>query len=194
MIRVDALRGPAISPILQELAALRITVFRDFPYLYDGDLAYEMSYLQTYVDSPNAIVAAAYDADVLIGAATGLPMTEHEDAFSAPFKQRGYELKDIFYCAESVLLPQFRGKGIGHQFFDLREGHARELAAKHCCFCAVERPEQHPARPAQYRALDGFWKKRGYAPLRGVQAAFDWKELGDTQETTHMLQFWMRDL
>ncbi|PUB17220.1 GNAT family N-acetyltransferase [Yoonia sediminilitoris] len=194
MIRVVALQGAAIAPVVPELAALRITVFRAFPYLYDGDLDYEMSYLQSYVDSPAAIVAAAYDGDRLIGASTGLPMTDHEEAFGLPFRQRGYALDTIFYCAESLLLPQYRGQGIGHKFFDLREAQARGLGAKHVCFCAVERPADHPARPAEYRPLDGFWKKRGYAPLAEVKATFDWKDVGDDEETAHTLQFWMRDL
>ncbi len=100
----------------------------------------------------------------------------------------------VFYCAESVLLPGYRGQGIGHRFFDLREAHARTMGFTHCAFCSVIRPADHPARPADYRPLDGFWRARGYAPMPGVIAEFSWKDLGEDHETRKPLQFWMRAL
>ena len=44
-IRVAPLTGAAIIPALPALARLRITVFRDWPYLYDGAMTYEQGYL-----------------------------------------------------------------------------------------------------------------------------------------------------
>jgi len=58
----------------------------------------------------------------------------------------------------------------------------------------VNRPPDHPMRPAEYRPLDGFWRKRGYAPLEGAVARFAWKDLGQASETEKTLQFWMRPL
>jgi hypothetical protein len=43
----------------------------------------------------------------------------------APFIAAGGNVDHIFYFGESVLLPQFRGMGIGHHFFDEREAAAR---------------------------------------------------------------------
>ena len=114
--------------------------------------------------------------------------------FAAPFAATGIALSDIFYCAESVLLPQFRGQGVGHRFFDIREAQARKLGRRHVAFCSVQRPADHPARPAGYRPLDAFWRARGYAPVPGVIASFRWRDLGDSMESAKPLQFWMRDL
>ena len=194
MIRVARLTGAALGAALAEVAALRIAVFRDFPYLYDGDLAYEERYLRTYRDSENAILVGAYDGARLVGAATGTPMEDHASDFAAAFDGRGIALSDIFYCAESVLLPGCRGQGIGHRFFAAREEHARALGRSYCAFCAVVRPADHPLRPEGYRPLDAFWRKRGYAPLKGAVAQFRWKDIDRNEETGHMLQFWMRAL
>jgi len=194
MIRVAALTGPALEAALADVARLRIEVFRDWPYLYDGDLAYEQSYLQSYRDSDAAIVVGAYDGDRLIGAATGTPMEDHAEDFAAAFEARGVALKDIFYCAESVLLPQYRGQGVGHRFFDEREAHARRLGRRFVAFCAVQRPDEHPLRPQGYRPLDRFWRKRGYAPEAGVVARFEWKDIDQDVATSKPLQFWMRPL
>lgn len=193
-IRVEPLTGRSLTAALDELARLRIRVFRDWPYLYDGDLDYERRYLATYRESHGAILVGAFDGERLIGAATGTPMEDHAADFGAALAGCGVPLERIFYCAESVLLPAYRGRGIGHRFFDLREDHARALGRTHAAFCGVVRPEGHPARPAEYRPLDAFWRKRGYAPVEGAIAHFRWKELGEAEESDHALQFWMRAL
>ncbi|NVK58883.1 MAG: GNAT family N-acetyltransferase [Rhodobacteraceae bacterium] len=193
-MRVETLTGAALDAALDEVAKLRIAVFRDWPYLYDGDLAYERRYLQSYRDSPGAVLVGAFDGDRLVGAATGTPMEDHADDFAAAFAGTGFDLGTIFYCAESVLLPAYRGRGVGHRFFDLREAHARALGRAHSAFCGVARPADHPLRPAGAAPLDPFWRKRGYVPLEGAVATFRWKDIDRTEETAHPLQFWIRDL
>lgn len=193
-VTVRALTGKALEAALDGVAALRIAVFRDWPYLYDGTLDYEREYLQTYRTSANALLVGAFDGDRLVGASTSTPMEDHAEAFAAPFAGLGMPLTDIYYGAESVLLPEYRGQGIGHRFFDLREDFARSLGRKWLAFCSVTRPDDHPLRPATYRTNDAFWLGRGYVPLPGVQAEFAWKDVGEAGETTKRLQFWMRGL
>lgn len=193
MIRTESLTGTAVAAVLDDLARLRIAVFRDWPYLYDGDLEYERDYLRAY-QSPGAVVVAAWDGDRMVGAATGAPMEDHADDFAVAFADRPERLGKIFYCAESVLLPEYRSHGLGHVFFDGREAQGRLLGRHYSVFCSVIRPQTHPMRPNDYRPLDRFWRKRGYAPLPGVTAEFDWKDIGATASTRKPLQFWMKEL
>ena len=193
MITTRILTGEAVAGVLDGLARLRIAVFRDWPYLYDGDEGYERDYLRAYT-APGAVVVAALDGERMVGAATGAPMEHHAKDFAAAFADRPERLKDIFYCAESVLLPDYRGQGLGHAFFDGREAQGRALGRRWSAFCSVIRPPDHPARPADYRPLDGFWRKRGYQPLPGVIASFHWRDVGEAEETTKQLQFWMKPL
>ncbi len=194
MIRIARLQGAALEAALDDLARLRIEVFRGWPYLYDGDPAYEARYLQSYRDSADAILVGAFDGARLVGAATGTPMEDHATEFGAALEELGLPLNEIFYCAESVLLPQYRGQGVGHAFFDAREAHARALGRSHAAFCGVIRPRDHPLRPRDHRPLDGFWRRRGYAPLPGAVAQYRWKDIDQPGETDHALQFWMRRL
>ncbi len=188
------LTGPDLDAALEDVARLRIAVFRDWPYLYDGDMEYERRYLATYRESAGAILVAAFDGARIVGASTGTPMEDHAGEFAAPLAVTGVPLTSIFYCAESVLLPTYRGQGAGHAFFDAREAHARELGRSHAVFCSVKRPDDHPARPEGYRPLDAFWRSRGYAPVPGAVAGFRWKDIGAASETEKPLQVWMRPL
>ncbi|MCA2009125.1 GNAT family N-acetyltransferase [Tritonibacter mobilis] len=194
VLRIETLTGAALEAALDDVARLRIEVFRAWPYLYDGDLAYERDYLQSYRDSAGAVVVGAFDADRLVGAATGTPLADHADDFAAAFAESTLDMADIFYCAESVLLPAYRGQGAGHGFFDAREAHARELGFAKSAFCSVIRPKEHPLHPTGYTPLDPFWRKRGYQPLPGAVAEFAWKDIDQPKETTKTLQFWLRDL
>ncbi|MDQ2067237.1 GNAT family N-acetyltransferase [Xinfangfangia sp. CPCC 101601] len=193
-VTVRALTGADLEQALDGVAALRIAVFRDWPYLYDGSLDYERAYLQTYRDSPGALLVGAFHGDQLIGASTSTPMEDHAEAFAEPLKAIGLPVETILYGAESVLLPAFRGQGLGHRFFDLREEHARALGRSHVAFCSVMRPDNHPMRPAHFRTNDAFWRGRGYTPLDGVFAEFSWKDTNAAAESAKPLQFWIREL
>ncbi len=193
-IAIRDLTGAALIAALDGLADLRIAVFRDFPYLYAGDRAYERDYLTAYAQSKGALIVGAFDGDRLIGAATAAPMADHASEFAAPFRERGMDIDDIFYFGESVLLPDYRGHGVGHAFFDRREARARELGFSHASFCAVVRPTDHPARPAGYSPLDAFWRKRGFAPVDGLIGEYGWRDVGSDAKTQHPMQFWLKSL
>ncbi|WP_077922339.1 GNAT family N-acetyltransferase [Spirosoma sp. 209] len=187
--------GPAIRTVLTELANLRITVFRDFPYLYEGTPDYEKKYLETYMQSQRSLLFAAYADDRMVGATTALPLTDETDEVQAPFRQAGYALDEVFYFGESILLPDFRGRGLGHRFFDEREAHARRFGTyRLTCFCAVERPSDHPLRPAGYQPLDAFWTKRGYQRDPALRSVFHWPDLDETESTPKPMVYWTRPL
>ena len=177
-----------------DLARLRIEVFRAFPYLYEGDLDYERRYLATYMASPRAVIVGAFDGGRLVGAATAAPLADHFAEFAEPFAARGLSAAGIFYFGESVLREAWRGQGIGVRFFEEREKAARDAGFTACAFSAVIRPPDHPARPAGYQPLDAFWKKRGYQRLDGFVTHFAWRDIGEADETSKPMEFWLRRL
>lgn len=199
-VRIEILSGAALARGIDAVARLRMSVFRDWPYLYDGDLAYEADYLATFSKGAGSIIVAAIDGTEIIGAATGSPLSQHTEEFGSLFVEHGLEPETIFYCGESVLLSSYRGQGIGHAFFDHREGHARSLRDKdghpiaQSTFCGVIRSAEDPRCPPDYQPLDGFWEKRGYQKVPGLVGHYDWREVGDTAETRKDMQFWMREL
>lgn len=192
-LRYEWLTGSAIRTVLDELAQLRITVFRDFPYCYEGSVAYERAYLETYMQSERALLFTAWDSDQMVGATTALPLTDETTEVQQPFRDAGYDLNSVFYFGESILLPAYRGYGLGHRFFDEREAHARQFDQYTLtCFCAVQRPVDHPQRPAGYRPLDEFWTKRGYRQEPALQSTFHWPDIGETESTAKTMVYWVK--
>jgi GNAT superfamily N-acetyltransferase len=194
-IVVSRLTGQSIEAVIPDLARLRVTVFRAWPYLYDGDEAYEARYLQTYIKSPSAAIILARADQRIVGASTCLKLTDETDNVIAPFIAQGWDPADIFYFGESVLLPELRGRGVGVAFFNERESHARDVSdCAYAAFCAVERPADHPARPRDFVPLDSFWTKRGFTKRPDLACRMAWKEIGDDEETEKPLVFWMKAL
>ncbi|WP_198243422.1 GNAT family N-acetyltransferase [methane-oxidizing endosymbiont of Gigantopelta aegis] len=193
-IRIQRLSGEPLRQYIPDLARLRIEVFRDFPYLYDGDYAYEEKYLKTYIDCPDSVIVLAFAGDDIIGASTAIPMKYETDEVKKPFIEHGYNPDEIFYCGESVLDKRYRGLGIGVRFFEEREAHADDLGGfKHICFCCVERPADHPRRPKDYVPLDAFWNKRGYVKHPELTTTYSWKDLDEDKETAKSMTFWLKE-
>jgi len=193
-VDVRPLSGEEIGRHLRDLAALRIAVFAAYPYLYDGDEGYEAEYIKEFAAAPDAVLVAAFDGARVIGAATASPMWAQKDEFRAPFERHGLDTSSLFYFGESVLLPDYRGHGIGHAFFDHREAAARAAGAGSATFAAVVRPADHPSKPAGYSPLDSFWRKRGYELVEGLTTELAWKEHGEAEESAKPMQYWMRRL
>ncbi len=191
---METITGARISSVLADLARLRIAVFRQWPYLYDGDEAYERSYLEVYTRSAAAAVIVARDAGRVVGASSCLPLADEAAAMGAPFVSRALDLGRFFYFAESVLQPAYRGQGIGVRFFEARERIARGTAAEFAVFCAVRRPADHPLRPVGAASLRAFWNNRGFTELPGISCKFAWKEIQSEANVLHDLDYWIKPL
>jgi GNAT superfamily N-acetyltransferase len=194
-LTLHELRGKAVAPWLDGLGRLRIAVFKEYPYLYDGTLEYEREYLQTYANSPDSLVVLVVEGeDTIVGATTCLPLRDEGPEFQAPFIAQGYDVNSVCYFGESILLPELRGQGLGKEFFKRRENHARNLGVEWSAFCAVDRMPDHPLRPPQHRPLDEFWRAQGYQKHPELQATFVWKETGEEAESPKTLTFWLKAL
>jgi GNAT superfamily N-acetyltransferase len=119
-------------------------------------------------------------------------MAAEGENIAAPFTAAGYDVSKIFYFGESVLLPDYRGPGIGVKFFAAREQQATGYGI--ATFCAVQRPADHPRRPPGYQPLDDFWAKRGYTKHPELVCEMSWREVGQSQETAQKLTFWTKKL
>lgn len=179
---------------LDDIARLRIAVFREWPYIYDGDLDYERDYLAAFAAAPDALVVLAKTDGRVVGASTAMPLAAAEEAIRKPFVESGRDPSTLFYFGESVLDRAWRGHGAGRAFFEAREAHAVACGARATTFCSVVRPAEHPLREPGYRPLNGFWRGLGYAPVEGLVCRLSWRDRDEAEETEKPLQFWMRTM
>jgi GNAT superfamily N-acetyltransferase len=193
-LTIERFSAAAVEPFLPDIAALRIEVFREYPYLYRGSLAYESRYLQSYARSPQSVVVVAREGSQVVGAATAMPLDQHSESVAPALTAAGFAASDVYYFGESVLRASYRGRGIGHAFFDGREAAAREFGFRIAAFCAVQRPDDHPRKPPGYVPHDAFWTKRGYTKRPDIVSEFSWLDIDEPHETTKRMLFWVKEL
>jgi GNAT superfamily N-acetyltransferase len=194
-LRLLRVSGPGLEPHLADLARLRVLVFREWPYLYDGSQDYEQSYLRHYASVPDSVIVLAIDGEAVVGASTGMPLADEPDYVQAPFRAAGDDPGRYFYFGESILLPAYRGRGVGVRFFEERLAHARSLGRfDRACFCAVARPDDHPSRPPDHKPLDALWTRQGFTRRPDLVATFRWPDLGEAVQSPKPMVFWVRAL
>lgn len=194
-IKVKSYFGTEANQFIDDLASLRMQVFREFPYLYEGSVENEARYLATFLQAADSIIVIAFDGDRVVGASTGMPLEQETEDIQQPWLEHGIDIQKVFYFSESVLLSEYRGKGIGVQFFEQREAWARKLGRFDLLtFCGVVRPEDHPLRPADFVPLDRFWQKRGFEKREDYVCHLSWVQVDGVEKVENALQFWGKEI
>lgn len=192
--RLSLYSGPAVLPYLPEIARLRITIFKEFPYLYKGSEDIETKYLQAYAEAPDACVFVVRDGETIIGAVTGVPLSREPAAFTAPFAAGPYPLDTIYYLGELLFLPDYRGQGLGSWLLKELADHARSLGRyHHLAGATIVRPEDHPLRPSDYHPIDGLLIRAGLIKHPELHVTLPWPDLDGTI-TDNVMEFWMKEL
>lgn len=194
-LRISTFSGSQIAEFVPDLAKLRIEVFREYPYLYEGSLDYESEYLLSYARTERSVFVIALDGEEVVGVSTGLPMSDADLDFQKPFEAAGLDIGSVFYFGESVLRSEYRGSGVGSRFMRERGSFARALGGfRFCTFCAVQRSGDDPRKPIGYQDLGGFWRKYGFEERPDLETCFSWKEVGTEAERENRMRFWIKQL
>lgn len=193
-ITEQLLTGTAIAEVVDEVATLRLEIFREYPYLYQGRREDERKYLSTYAEAPDACVILAYDGDAVIGAVAGVPLI-HEDAqvLDAFAAGTAFQPDAAYYVGELLFRPAYRNGGLGQKLLARLESHILSLGRYRSLTCAtVERPDDdHPLRTRDYIPITRFLARTGFARLSGVTTSFTWREI-DGVKRDHPMQFWIK--
>lgn len=189
-------QGKEINDWILTLADLRIEIFKEWPYIYNGDLEYEKKYLSRYAQANKSMIAIAFDQNKVIGATSCIWLPEEIDLeIKKPFIDHQFNPHKIAYFGESLLKKDYRGQGIGSQFMKLREEFSLDICnANYAAFCSVVRPAQHPLKPKDYMSLENFWRSKGYTPQESMFCKMSWLDYDQKTQSEKKLQFWMKKL
>jgi ribosomal protein S18 acetylase RimI-like enzyme len=195
-VHYEIVSGQEVSPYIDDLANLRMNVFAEYPYLYEGKLEYERPYLNQYVVSQNSIIALAKIDSRVIGFVSGVPIAESFDQDSKNlFSGKEISVETIFYLGEIVIEPEYRYGSIGNKLYELFERQVRSSGAYTTIMgCMVVRDEDDPKRPSNYVALDKIIEKRGAVKCPDLIERRDWPESGQEDFIPHLMQYWAKEL
>jgi len=186
------LQGADILGHLENIARLRLSLFREYPYLYAGKMKYELQYLQHYANKDEATVIVSSYENQLAGAVTAIPLQYESEEMIAPVAATSYMVERTYYIGELLFYPEYRNKGLGTRLLSRIEEHVLNLQDYDYLICAtVIRPENHPLIPAGYVPIERFLQRNRFAKLPGVSTHSAWKETDGTRKN-HEMQFWLK--
>lgn len=185
MFSMEVVKGKAIEKYAKYIASLRILMFKEFPYLYDGSLEQEEKYLSAYTDSPDSIVILAKQDDCIVGLLTGMPVTKICE-FIADFKkildENNRTTASAYYYGEALILPAYRGQGVLTKMFQELDSVIKKMSYNHAYGITSIREKNDSRRPANYRDTDPLWVRLGLTKTDMIIEG-EWPTISKTGET-----------
>lgn len=196
---IKVLTHKELEPLLPFVAQLRVDIFKNYPYLYDGDIQEEMDDLQKYAQDDNSALAIAYRNDTPIGFLGGSDLTAYswhfENSVPDMFKNAGLNPQEYYYFTDVIILPEHRGNGLSPQLFKALEKYAQNKGSNGSCFI-TEHHENHPLKPDNHKSLVPLWNGLNYKKSTLITYA-SWpthQADGTIKQERHPLVFWFKNL
>ena len=196
-IYIKTFRGESITPYIKDITELCITIYREYPYLYEGTEEEYLPFIEHYTCSNYGIACLLFDNTKPIGVAIGMPMDEMREKYKKPFiNARPQEnCEELFYLGEFLLLNDYRDQGFGKQMYLELERLVKENPKlKKICFCKFDETDQGPLMPENYKALDHFWEKLEFDKCDDLTVTVYWRNIYSEEDSPHKLMHWLKTL
>jgi GNAT superfamily N-acetyltransferase len=195
---IKVLTQEKMEPLLPFIATLRINIFKEYPYLYDGDFKEEMDDLEHCAQLPNNALAIAYYKDIPVGFLYGIPLIEFASHFENPvidlFKNKNLDPTTCYYFGDIIILPEHRGNHLSKELFDTLEAYAQKQGYNSASFI-TESHDIHPLKPTNYKSLDPLWTSLKYKKI-GLTSYSSWKTHqpdGNIARQRHFADIWFKN-
>ncbi|MCT4634959.1 MAG: GNAT family N-acetyltransferase [Rickettsiales bacterium] len=193
-LSLQSFTGEKAKKYLKQIANIRITMFKEFPYLYKGSLEYEEEYLNVYFNSKNSIILLVLDGDKVVGFSNSIPLKEEMEEVKAPFIKNKIDISKYLYVGEMMIKEKYRNKGLSNIIAKYHEQCAKDRNYTNITFMTVIRPNDHPLKPENYRPLEPLWKALGCNPLKEIKIKFSWKQVDKDIPQENQLAVWSKKL
>ncbi|MEO9257235.1 MAG: GNAT family N-acetyltransferase [Crocinitomicaceae bacterium] len=188
-----------VSPLLLFVATLRINIFREYPYLYEGNLKEEMDDLEHCAQLTNNALAIAFYKETPVGFLYGIPLKEFASHFENPvldlFREKNLNPETCYYFADIIVLPEHRGNSLSKKLFNVLEVYAQEQGYHSASFI-TESHDIHPLKPANYKSLEPLWHSLQYKKTR-LTSYGSWQTHqpdGSIARQKHSADIWFKNL
>ena len=191
------LKNLEIERYLEEVIKLRVEVFREYPYLYDGNLEYEKEYFKDFVKDSTARVILVKDGFEVVAVATSIALSNAHlcDDIHKPFIEKGYDVERFYYYGEIMIDKNYRNKGISKQIYGLREKEVLSLGFDRLCFATILKDSDK--MPQDYFDPAEMWKSMRFDEHLDMQVECSWPKIqydGSTREQVSKLNFWVKKI
>lgn len=187
-----------LQEVFPFVAHCRINVFREYPYLYEGNFGEEMNDLEHCAQFMHNAVAIAYYKSIPVGFLYGMPFVEFAPHFESPvidlFKDNNLIPETCYYFADIIILPEHRGNNLSKKLFSALEHYAQKQGYCSASFI-TESHDIHPLKPINYKSLDPLWNSLHYKKT-GLVSYGSWQTHqpdGSISRQRHSADIWLKN-
>lgn len=198
-ISVEIVVGSDIQKYIDYVSALRISTFKDYPYLYKGSLNYEKKYIENYILDNKATLAFAKVNNKIAGISTGIPLASNSEIvkdIQVIFHKNNIDISRYYYYGETIVLPAYRRQGLTTMLYQKQNELVRNWGFKYTTILTVMREDDDPLKPKGYQKPDEIWKHLGFYK-NGLVCAHNWPTIqksGEVIEAYNKLELWVKNL
>lgn len=199
-ITITLYLGVDVLRFIDVVSKMRIEIFREFPYLYEGNLNYEMDYMVGYARHPEATLAVATTpAGEIVGVSTGIPLASDSPIVKEvkeAFDRRGIISGQYYYFGEVLVLPQYRGRHLVSRMYKAQEDFAASKGYQYASILTVIRDGDHPLKPRDYHSHDNMWQHLGFF-RNNLNISFHWPTIqpdARVVDEDNPMEFWVKNL
>jgi len=199
MLKIALYTGTEIIPFIKEVSKLRISIFREFPYLYQGNMDYEIEYMDGYKHDSKSTLVVVRDNNRIIGVSTGIPLNSSStivQEIKDILIKNNKKIDNIYYFGEVLVLPKYRGKGLVSKMYKLQENFVKQWGYDFVSILTVVRDNKHPLQPEKYQSHDELWKHLNFY-REGITTNFCWPTIqgdGSVKNMRNLMEFWIKRL
>lgn len=187
-INYEVLRGQEIESRMPEIIELCDTIYRQYPYLYNGDNEGYADYIKSYSNCPNSVVVLTFSNNQAIGIATGMPMEDTREYYLLPFRNHQIDISSFFYLGEFGFKPESHHSGIAFEMYQLFEETVKEQQ-KYSTIAFWE-----ILNPMKCEELHEAYRTAGFLYHPELNFELWWQNIGDSIESPHQCQYWLKSL
>ena len=198
-ITVEIYIGQDSTDYIDTISKLRVDVFKEYPYLYEGELCYEKNYMLGYTTDKQAMIAIARVDGKLAGVSTGIPLISNSEIVvdaKKVFLQEKIEIGDYYYYGEVIVLPEYRGRGLTTKLYAAQNELIKSWGFKHVCILTVVREIDHPLKPVDYKSPEKMWEHLGFFRNKLI-TDYHWPTIQadkSVKDIKNTLEFWTKQL
>lgn len=184
--KIETYKGKEIASKIDPIIQYINTIYREPPFLYNGQDADYKTYLNEYANDPDAYLNVVMDNNTLVGLSLGMPLSRSRDLYKLPFKQ----VDGIYYAGEFGLNPSYQGKGLENELIKWLEKEAKSKGYDTMAFWELD---SSPSKKSPLLPF-AFWEKQGYKHHPELGFKISWTNIGEDKESEHTAVYWLKKL
>jgi hypothetical protein len=193
-LEIKSLDGESAREFFNEIAQIRIDLFREFPYLYDGSIEYEREYLETYFKSKNSKIILGLDKGKIVAFSSSISLNEEIEEIKAPFLNRNLDISQYHYIGEVMIKNEYRNLSLPLEFERIHKEFATQKGHSKLVFMTVRRELNDISRPYKYKDPEKLWRYIGYKILDNMNIEMSWKRIDTGKDENNVLDIWQKNL